>query len=81
MQIFASRDLMVATLPESEQDLWDMANNSCDGCTNDTKGGCSGCLDNTTAKPAPKPKPKPYGYAGADRDLEALQEQLRQFSV
>ena len=76
MQTFASRDLMVATLPETEQELWDMAGNSCEGCTNDTKGGCSGCLDNTTAKPRPKPK-----YFESHGDLEALQEQLRHSSV
>ncbi len=79
MQTFASRDLMVSTLPESEQELWDMAGNSCDGCTNDTKGGCSGCLDNTTAKPRPKPHPKPKGES--DGGLEALQEQLRHSGV
>ena len=78
MQPFASRDLMVASLPQSEQDLFAMSMNSCDTCTNDTNGGCSGCLSNTTAKPKPKPKPK------AEMDLlalSALQEQLRSISV
>lgn len=77
MQTFASRDLMVATLPESEQDLWEMSGNSCNTCTNDTNGGCSGCLDNTTANPAPKPKPKGV----ATRDLDALLDQLRSINV
>ena len=78
MQPFASRDLMVASLPQSEQDLFAMSMNSCDGCTNDTKGGCSGCLNNTTARPKPKPKPK--GAVSADA-FRALQEQLRNLSA
>jgi hypothetical protein len=78
MQPFASRDLMVATLPESEQELWAMSGNSCNTCTNDTNGGCSGCLSNTTAKPRPKPKPKD---ASVRRDLDALRRQLGTISV
>ncbi|HEV8613380.1 MAG TPA: hypothetical protein VGQ73_07705 [Gemmatimonadales bacterium] len=49
MPRFASRDLMVATLPQDGDEAWEMAGSSCAGCTNDTKGACA-------TKPKPKPK-------------------------
>ena len=61
MSQFASRDLMVAVLPEDGADEWDM-NSSCSPCTNDTAGGCT----TKTGK-----------CATHKGDLAALQEQLR----
>lgn len=61
MQQFASRDLMVAVLPEDGADGWAM-DNSCNPCTNDTAGGCT----TKTGKCGTK-----------ESELAALQEQLR----
>ena len=61
MSLFASRDLMVAVLPEEGADAWEMAL-SCSPCTNDTAGGCT----TKTGKCQTK-----------ESDLAELQEQLR----
>lgn len=62
MQQFASRDLMVATLPDASEEWGAEACDDCSNCTNDT----------STQRPRPKPKPR----ADAD-DLTALREQLK----
>ena len=64
MQQFASRDLMVATLPDGSEEWGAEACDDCSNCTNDT----------STQKP--RPKPKPNWKAEAD-DLTALREQLK----
>ncbi|MGH7562649.1 MAG: hypothetical protein ACRENB_16705 [Gemmatimonadales bacterium] len=70
MQEFASRDLMVAVLPETEAAEW-LMDNSCqeNNCTNDTRGGCCPSTEH-------QPKPKPKGLA-FDSDLDELLAQLR----
>jgi hypothetical protein len=73
MSRFASRDLMVATLPQEADDEWALGMDSCGGCTNDTKGGCA-C---PTTEHKPKPKP---GRPGV-HELGALQEQLRALRI
>jgi len=74
MQQFASRDLMVSTLPEQTADVWGDEEQNC--------GECTDCTNNTRTerqkpKPAPKPKPKPNWKSAGEDDLVALQDQLR----
>jgi hypothetical protein len=73
MQQFASRDLMVSTLPEQTADVWgdeEQACGDCTDCTNNTKTEHKG-------KPKPPPKPKPNWKSAGEDDLVALQDQLR----
>jgi hypothetical protein len=74
MQQFASRDLMVSTLPEQSADVWGDEAQEC--------GNCTDCTNNTRTerqkpKPHPKPKPKMSGQFAGDDDFAALQNQLR----
>jgi len=63
MRQFASRDLMVATLPEESVDVW-AAGADCTQCTDETQIAC-----------CPQTEKPTRGMAGDD--LPALQEQLR----
>lgn len=62
MQQFASRDLMVSTLPETSLS----ADPDCGNCTN-----CTACTDTGTATTEVKKQ------QASDADLAVLQEQLR----
>jgi len=74
VQAFASRDLMVSTLPEVETDGDGVRVVDCLGCTDDTRGNCAGCTDDTSGG---------CGVGGTalfrpvdDRDFIRLKEQL-----
>lgn len=72
MQQFASRDLMVSTLPEQTVDVWGDEAQEC--------GNCTDCTNNTRTertKPKPHPKPKPNWKSAGEDALVALQDQLR----